>query len=92
MPALLMTLAGYIISSLIARLLIGAGLSVVTFVFINDLVDQAKNAIQGAFLNLPADALAFIQLYKIDQAISIIISALSIAAYVKTAKAFVGRA
>lgn len=92
MPAMLLMLAGYVISSLIARLLLGAGLSVVTFYFITDLVDQAKNAIQGAFLNLPADAIAFIQLYKIDQGISIILSALAIAAYVKTAKVFVGRA
>ncbi|MDN5489880.1 MAG: DUF2523 domain-containing protein [Acinetobacter sp.] len=67
------------------------GLSVVSFYFITDLVDSAQAQIQNAFYGLPADALAFLKLYKIDQAVSIILSALSIAAYIKTAKVFIGR-
>lgn len=94
MPALgsiLVWFAGYLISSIILRLFVGAGLSVVSFLFINDRVSQAKDSIQNAFYGLPADVLSFIQLYKVDQAISVIISALTIAAYIKTAKVFVGR-
>lgn len=91
MPAVLLALAGAVISSLIFRFFVFTGLSIITFYFVNDLVSQAQNAIQSAIWGLPADALAFIKLYKIDQGISIILSALSIAAYIKTAKAFIGR-
>lgn len=91
MPAFLAALATYLISAIIMRLFIATGLSIITFYFINDLVDQAKDSFQNALHGLPADALSFIQLYKLDQCISVIISALSIAAFVKTAKAFIGR-
>ncbi|MGG2098504.1 DUF2523 family protein [Acinetobacter haemolyticus] len=94
MPALapiLMWFASTLVASIILRLFVGAGLSVVSFIFINDLVSQARDSIQNAFYGLPADVLSFVQLYKVDQAISVILSALTIAAYIKTAKVFVGR-
>lgn len=91
MPAIIVAIAGYIVSSLIFRFFVFTGLSIISFYFINDLVTQAQNAIQNAIWGLPADALAFIKLYKIDQGISVILSAFSIAAYIKTAKAFIGR-
>ena len=87
MPAL----ATYLVSSLIFRFFIATGLSVVTFYFINDLVSQAKIQIQNAFYGLPADVLAFVQLYKIDQAVSVILSAYTIAAMIKTAKIAIGK-
>jgi hypothetical protein len=91
MPAVLAAFATYLVSAVIMRFFIATGLSIITFYFVNDLVDQAKVSIQNAFYGLPADALSFIQLYKIDQCVSVILSALSIAAFVKTAKAFIGR-
>ena len=90
MPALA-ALATYLVSSLIFRFFIATGLSVVTFYFINDLVSQAKIQIQNAFYGLPADVLAFVQLYKIDQAVSVILSAYTIAALIKTAKIAIGK-
>lgn len=94
MPALgglLAWFAGYLISSMIVRLFVSAGLSVVSLVFVNDLVDQAKNAVQGAMYNLPADALAFMQLWKITDGLSIVFSAFTIAAYIKTVKVIIGK-
>lgn len=90
MPALA-PFVSLLISSLIFRLFIATGLSVVTFYFINDLVSQAKIQIQNAFYGLPADVLAFVQLYKIDQAVSVILSAYTIAAMIKTAKIAIGK-
>lgn len=94
MPALgglLAWFAGYLISSIIVRLFVTTGLSVVSMVFINDLVDQAKVAVQNAIYGLPADALAFMQLWKITAGISIIFSAFTIAAYIKTVKVIIGK-
>lgn len=94
MPALgplLAWFAGYLISSLIFRFFAVTGLSIVSFAFLNDQLGQARTALQNSFYGLPADVLAFIQLWKIDQAISIVLSALTIAAYIKTAKVFIGR-
>jgi len=91
MPALLAAFASYLVSAIIFRFFMATGLSIITFYFINDLISQAKDKIQDAFYGLPADVLSFIQLYKIDQCISVIISALMIAAFVKTAKIAIGR-
>jgi|GEM_PF-3916735 len=94
MPALLPILgwfASYLISSIIIRLFVSAGLSVVSMVFINDLVDKAKIAVQNAMYGLPADALSLMQLWKITDGISIIFSAFTIAAYIKTVKVFIGK-
>lgn len=89
--ALLAWFAGYLISSFITRIFVTAGLSVISFVFVNDLVTNAKDAFQASLMGIPSDSLAFIQLWKIDQGISIIFSALMIAAYIRTAKVFIGR-
>lgn len=91
MPAVLAWFAGFLISSIITRLLVTTGLSVVSFYFVNNLMDSAIAQIQNAFYGLPADVLSFIRLYKIDQAVSVILSALTIAAYIKTAKVFIGK-
>ena len=91
MAKLLTFILTSLVSSLIARLLLGAGLSIVTYKFINDLVDQAKSAIGSALHSLPSDVLSFIQLLKIDLCLSILMSAIAIAAYIKSAKIFIGK-
>lgn len=94
MPALggiLAWFAGYLISSMIVRIFVSTGLSVVSLIFVNDLVTQAKDAVQSAMYGLPADALSLMQLWKITDGLSIIFSAFTIAAYIKTVKVFVGR-
>lgn len=94
MPALaglLAWFASYLITSFVVRLFVTTGLSVVSFMFVNNLVTKAKDAFQASLMGIPSDSLAFIQLWKIDQGISIIFSALTIAAYIKTAKVAIGR-
>lgn len=81
-----------LVSSLIARLLLGAGLSVITFSFINDLVENAKIAVGNAFMSLPNDILSLLQLLKIPLCVSVIMSAIGIAAFVKSAKIIIGKA
>ena len=80
-----------LISSLIARLLLGAGLSIITYSFINDLVDKAKVAIGTAFNSLPSDVLSLLQLLKIPLCFSVIMSAIGIAAFIKSAKIMIGK-
>lgn len=90
MPALLVWFAGYLISSIILRLTVGTGLTLVSFYFMNDLMDTAQDMVKNSLYGLPSVALGFIRLYMIDKCISVILSALSIAAYIKTARVFVG--
>ena len=91
MPALLMWFASFLISSLIMRFFFATGLSIISYVFINDLITQARTAMESALYGLPADFLAFIQLWKFDQGLSVVVSAFTIAGYIKTAKVIVGR-
>lgn len=91
MPAILITILTAFASSLVARLLLGAGLAFVSYTFINDLVAQAQNAVRGLLNNLPADILGILGILKIPQAISVVMSAMGIAAFIKSSKVFLGR-
>lgn len=92
MPTILIRVLIWFTSSLVARLLLGAGLSFISYSFITTLVLQAQIAI-GAFLGgLPASVLGLISLMKIPQAISIVISAVGTVAFIKSAKMAIGRA
>ena len=92
MPIFLASLASYLVSAIIFRFFVSTGLSIITYYFINDLIDKAKQQVQSAFYGLPSDVLSLIHLYKIDQCVSIIFSALIIVAFVKTAKIAIGKA
>ncbi|MFW1958245.1 DUF2523 family protein [Acinetobacter guillouiae] len=90
MPALLAWFAGFLINSLILRLTVGAGLTLISFHFVNDLMNTAQEMVKTSLYGLPSVALGFIRLYQIDKCISVILSALTLAAYIKTARVFVG--
>lgn len=91
MPALLITILTAFASSLVARLLLGAGLAFVTYTWINDLVLNIQLEIGHLFNGLPADFLGLISILKIPQAVSVVISALGLAAFIKTSKVVLGR-
>jgi hypothetical protein len=78
--------------SLFARLILGAGLSVFTYTQIDSLVADIQMEIGSLLGGLPADLLGLISIMKIPQAISIVISALGLAAFIKASKIFIGRA
>ena len=92
MPAVLITILTAFVSSLVARMLLGAGLAIFTYNFVDDLVLQAQNEMHGLLNNLPSDIIGLISILKVPQALSVIMSALGIAAFIKTSKVFLGRA
>lgn len=92
MQALLIPILIGFASSLVARLLLGAGLAFLSYSWINDLVLQAQNQMQGLLNNLPSDVLGLISILKLPQALSIVMSAIAVAAFIRTSKVFLGRA
>lgn len=91
MQAILIRVLIWFASSLVARLLLGAGLALVSYSFINDLVAQAQNAVGSYIGGLPSDVLGLISLLKIPQAISVVLSAVGIAAFIKSTKLAIGK-
>ena len=92
MPAAIVVILTAFASSLVARLLLGAGLAIFTYNFIDDIVLQAQNEMSGLLNNLPSDVLGLVSILKIPQALSVIVSALGVAAFIKTSKVVLGRA
>lgn len=92
MPAILITILASFASSLVARLLLGAGLMFFTYDFADDLITKAQIEMEGMFYSLPSDVLGLISILKIPQGLSVIMSAMGIAAFIKSSKVFLGRA
>ena len=91
MPQLLITILAAFASSLVAKLLLGAGLAFISYTFINDLVMQAQNAMLGLYNNVPADIMGIMGILKIPQALSVILSAIGTAAFIKSSKLALGK-
>ena len=91
MPALLIRILVWFASGLIARVLLGAGLGIFTFTFLNDIMSNLKNAILNAMQGFPADITQILGLLQVDFYISIILSALTMAAFIKSSKLALGK-
>lgn len=92
MPAVLLSVLTFIVSSAIAKALLGAGLAIVTYYWVDGLVQQAQVQV-GVYLNgLPADVFKLASIAKIPQAFSVIMSAVGIASFIKVSKIAIGRA
>ena len=91
MPAVLVAILSAFASSLVARLLIGAGLAVFTYNFVDDLVIVAQDAMGDLLYSLPSDIIGLISILKIPQGLSVIMSAMGFVAFIKSAKIFLGR-
>ena len=89
---LLTWFAGFFVSSFIAKLLLGAGLAIFTYSKVDDLVAEAQNRMLGLYGSLPADVLGILGLLKIPQSISVVMSAMALAAFIKMSKTFIGKA
>ena len=92
MPAVLISVVTLLARYLIARLLVGAGLTVVTFTVINTYVNQLKDMLQGYLYNLPSNLFYIIDLTNFDFYVSTVISAYTLAISIKSAKVFIGKA
>ncbi len=90
MPYVLGIILTSIISSLLARILLGASLTLLTFPFVSDLLDQLIDLAETNLNQLPAFSLSMMKLLELDKCLSIILSAVQVLIYVKLAKVIVG--
>ncbi|QIZ61741.1 DUF2523 domain-containing protein [Acinetobacter indicus] len=91
MPAILVTILAAFASSLVAKLLLGAGLAFVSYTFINDMVSAAQAEMMGLYGNLPSNIIGVLGLLKIPQALSVLMSAIGTAAFIKSSKLALGK-
>lgn len=91
MPAILVTILTAFASSLVAKLLLGAGLAFVSYTFINDMVSAAQTQMIGLYGNLPSNIIGVLGLLKIPQALSVLMSAIGTAAFIKSSKLALGK-
>ncbi|ENV08272.1 hypothetical protein F966_03335 [Acinetobacter higginsii] len=92
MQALLIPLLGLFARYFIARALVGAGLSVITYMVLNSFVQELKDLLQGYFYDIPSNFFYVVHLLKFDFYLSTIISCYTIAMSVKSAKLMIGKA
>lgn len=90
MPAVLIMILTAFASSLVAKLLLGAGLAFLSYSFVNDMVLSAQSQMIGLYGNLPANIVGVLGILKIPQALSILMSAIGTAAFIKTSKVALG--
>lgn len=86
MPALLITLIGFISVDLIKKLLIGAGIGLATAAFFNLLLQYVIEKLITNLGGIPADILKILGLFGLDKALSIIIGALFLRATIEAGK------
>lgn len=90
MPAIIITILTALLSSIVAKVLLGAGLAFVSYTFVNDLVAQAQSQMMTLYGGLPADIVGVLGILKIPQSLSVIMSAIGTASFIKTAKVAIG--
>ena len=92
MPAVIIAIVTLIARHLIARLLVGAGLAIISFSFINGLCSRLESQLRGYLYSIPSDFLYIVQILNFDFYLSVLMSAYSLAISIKTAKVFIGKA
>lgn len=90
MPAILIKILTMFLGSVVAKVLLGAGLAVISYTFVNDLVAQAQSQMMDLYGGLPSDIIGILGILKIPQALSVIISAIGTAAFIRTSKIAIG--
>jgi hypothetical protein len=91
MAALIIPILVAFATSLIARMLLGAGLAFFTYTWITDQIVNAHQQMLGLFNNIPADLLGLMSILKIPQGLSVVMSAMGVVAFIKAAKVYLGR-
>ena len=91
MPVALVPILIWFASSLVARVLLGAGLGFITFNFLTTITDNLKNAVISTVSGLPADIVNIIGLLNLDMYLSIVLSAMTMAAFIKASKLALGK-
>lgn len=91
MPVALVPILIWFASSLVARVMLGAGLGFITFNFLTTITDNLKNAVISTVSGLPADIVNIIGLLNLDMYLSIVLSAMTMAAFIKASKLALGK-
>ena len=91
MPAILVTILTAFASKLLVKMMIGAGIVFLSYTYTNDLVAQAQVAMQGLYSNIPANIMGILGILKIPQSLSVCMSAIGIATFIKSTKLMLGR-
>lgn len=88
---LLATVLTSLISSLIARLLLGAGLTFITYEWVSDVLDNLITQSENSLRSLPNFALSFAKLWEIDECLSMIISTVELVIFINVARSMIGK-
>lgn len=91
MSKLLALVLTSLISSVIARVLMGAGLTFITYNWVTDILDQLIIQAQNSLNNLPEIALSFSKLLTIDVCLSMILSTIQLVLFIKCARLWGGK-
>lgn len=80
-----------LISSVIARVLLGAGLTFITYDWVSDVLDDLIEKAQSSFNQLPEFALSMAKLWELDICFSMLLSTVQVLIFVKVARLFIGK-
>lgn len=89
MPALLVHILGAMLGSALARILVGAGLSVATFYVVDTYVEAALLMLNDYSSDLPAALVAMVRISGVGSVLSMVGSALTVRAAIVSAAAAV---
>lgn len=90
MPALLISLLGYVLSSFLLKVFAGLGIAVFSYWGLSNLVESALNYMVPLLGALPSGVIAIISMSGVPEGLSVIASAALTRAAFESARAFVG--
>lgn len=90
MPLLAMVLTS-LISSFLARVFLGAGLTFITYAWVSDVLDDLISKANSSLNTLPEFALSFAKLWEIDVCISMMLSTIQLVIFINVARSLVGK-
>lgn len=91
MPQIIITILIWFASSLVSRVLFGAGLAVYSYTKIEEYMNLFINTVGQQMSRLPASFLQLAAIAGFDKYLSIVLSALTVATFIMTMKIFVAR-
>jgi len=90
MPLLALVLTS-LISSFLARVFLGAGLTFITYSWVSDVLDELIAVAQQSINTLPEFALSFLKLWDVDLNISMLLSTVQLIIFIKVARLMIGK-
>jgi len=91
MPQILVFILTSLISSVIARVLLGAGFTVITYKWVEEILDDLVTEAQNSINDFPEFALSIFKLWQLDICISMLLSTVQLIIFIKIAKIYLGK-